>query len=204
LAALASGYSGPECPQCGAHLDLTAIVSGAISCAYCQLQYEAVVFNPPRPRVQVIQLAGTGPEGGAACANHARNAAVTNCTRCGLLICALCDMNLGTGSYCPSCFERMRSDGSLTQAARRYRDWASIGRITLFIGLIGSFMFLSLPGGILAMYYGVKAIKQRREEGRSTAGPVIIIILGVLETVAGLAYLSFLLWSLFNTTKAVP
>ena|SRR5687768_3260348 len=121
------GYRGPGCPHCRVPLPAEEQRTGAIFCAHCWRPFEATAFAAPqRPVAPVAEVVAAGPEGGNACANHAGNAAVTSCQRCGLFICSLCEMNVGTGPYCPSCFDRMRTQGSLQTGVRRYRDYAGM------------------------------------------------------------------------------
>jgi uncharacterized paraquat-inducible protein A len=192
-------YSGPQCPRCGDALTADWIRSGVIPCPVCGRAFEATAFDPPkRKEAAPMEVIAVGPEGANACANHARNAASASCQRCGLLICALCDMNVGTGSYCPACFERLRTEGTL-QAAKRHRDYATIARSAALAGLLFSFFFLGIPAGAVAMYSGIKARKQRREEGRSLVGVTIITLVGLLEILLGIAYIIFLLYALART-----
>src|SRR5688572_16368912 len=110
-------------------------------------------------------------------------------------------MNVGAGSYCPSCFERVRTEGTLQAAARRYRDYATMARTAVIAGLFFSIMFLGLPFGGAAMYYAIQARKQRRDEGRSTAGVTFIMILGLLEMLAGIASFAFLIYSIAESAS---
>lgn len=193
---ITTAYNGPQCPRCNVALTANWIRSGGITCRYCDGGFEATVFEPPqRQELAAMEVTAVGPDGANACANHLRNAATASCQRCGLFICALCDMNVGTGSYCPSCFERARAEGTLT-AARRYRDFATVARSSALAGLIFSFMFLGLPFGAVAMYFGIKARKQRKSEGRSTVGVTLVAVLGMLEILAGLASIAFVIYAI--------
>jgi uncharacterized paraquat-inducible protein A len=196
-------YSGPQCPRCSAPLAAEEIRSGTLICPRCNHRFEATAFNPPQRKqpAAVVEVMTVGPEGANACANHARNAATASCQRCGLFICALCDMNVGTGPFCPACFERVRTEGTLQAAARRYRDYALIARSSVLAGLLFSFMLLGLPFGALGIYYSIKARKQRRDEGRSLTGVTFLMIFAVLEILAGLAIISFLIYAMFARTK---
>lgn len=198
---LSSAPKPAQCPRCGLELLRSQLASGSIDCMDCGVRFEATIFQPPVRPAPVLQTVGTGPAEANQCANHERNAAVTSCQRCGLFICALCNLDLGSGSYCPSCFERMRAEGALAPAAKKYRDYASLARISAVAGLFLSFMFLGIPAGGLAIYYGIRGIKQRRAESQPYAGTVIVIIVGALELFGGLLFISFLLWSLFTTTR---
>ena len=90
----------------------------------------------------------------------------------------------------------MRTEGTLQAAARRYRDYAMMARTSAIVGLLFSFMFLGLPFGAVAFYYAIKARKQRREEGRSLAGVTFVLILGILEILAGIAGVGFIIWAI--------
>lgn len=181
-------YSGPQCPVCTVPLDPTDVRTGNFVCRACGARFEATAFSPREVRHTAVQVVTETPEGvAAACANHARNAAVSSCGRCGLFICALCEMNVGGATYCPSCFDRMRTDGALA-GVTRYRDWASMAVSAAFVGL-----FCNIPVGPFAIYWAIRGIKQRRTEGGGAAGPIIALILGGLETIAGLVFLTLMI-----------
>src|SRR3954470_16522302 len=116
-------YEGPACPRCNARLTKDWIVSGTVTCPDCNKDFNAVAFTPPPEKTVITEVAAAGPELANACANHARNAAVTNCQRCGLFICALCEMDVGSGPFCPACFDRLRTEGTLRGAEQRTRDY---------------------------------------------------------------------------------
>ncbi|HEU4521947.1 MAG TPA: hypothetical protein VFT12_08095 [Thermoanaerobaculia bacterium] len=196
----ATAYEGPECPRCEATLPVASLRSGVITCPACQRPFEATAFQPPQRRPQITTIVGaTGPEGANACATHARNAAVTSCQRCGLFICSLCDMNVGLGSYCPSCFDRLRNEGALPAVATKYRDFASMARLTAIVGIL--FWFAWPLVGALAVYYAGKGRKQRRDEGRSSVGMFVVASIGLLEILGGLAMYGFFVWALFQGAK---
>jgi uncharacterized paraquat-inducible protein A len=195
-------YEGPSCPRCHARLTADWIQSGTIICPDCNKAFEATAFRPPQPRLEVVSVAAAlTPEGANACANHARNAAVTNCVRCGLFICALCNMDVGTGPHCPSCFDRLRSDDALSPAATRYRDYASMARIAMIAGIFFSFIFMGIPFAAVSLYYARRGFKQLRDEGRSKIGLIVIIIFDLLEIVAGVVWIAFLIVALTKVKK---
>ena len=192
-------YDGPQCPHCGTTFSPAMYRNGEVACESCGRTFEATVFEPPERKVSVAAAGTVGPEGGTACANHPGNAAVTSCQRCGLLICALCDMNVGAGSFCPSCFDRVRADGTLKPIVNTYRDYGSLAHLAALGGLL---MFCAAPAlGPLAIYYARKAIKVRRELGRSTASMIVVIVLGVLELLGALAMAGFLIWAIITRAK---
>lgn len=198
----ATVYTGPQCPRCSFPLRPEAIQTGSILCPHCDRLFEATVFTPPaRKAVGVIaEVVGIGPEGTNACANHARNAATASCQRCGLFICALCDMNVGTGSYCPACFERVRTEGTLQAAARRYRDYASMARTSVIVGLFFSILFFGLPFGAAGIYFSIRGRRQRREEGRSGAGMTALLIVAILEVLGGIAAIGVIIYAMLESS----
>lgn len=196
--AIALAYAGPQCPRCGVLIPPASRRNGDVTCEICGGPYEATVFDAPeRPVARAIEtVVVAGPAGANACANHAGNAATTSCARCGLFICSLCDMNLGAGSYCPSCFDRVRIEGTLPTVATRYRDWASIARLTAVVGLI---MYFAWPFvGALALFFGVKGMRQRKEQGRTRIGMAIVMLLAIGEIVAGIALYGFFVWAMIK------
>jgi ribosomal protein L37AE/L43A len=193
-------YEGPSCPRCGARLTADWIHTGIVRCPDCDRDFEAMAFKPPARSLRVERVAETGPIEANACANHARNAAGTNCGRCGLFICALCNMDVGTGPYCPSCFDRLRSEDALQPATTRYRDYASMARICMFAGLF-FFVFIGLPFAPVSLYYARKGFKQLRAEGRSIVGLVIVVIIASLELLAGLAMVIITIYAFAKVRK---
>jgi uncharacterized paraquat-inducible protein A len=195
-------YEGPACPRCHARLTADWIHSGTVICPDCNKPFEATAFRPPERRLEVVSVAAAlTPEGANACANHARNAAVTNCVRCGLFICALCNMDVGTGPHCPSCFDRLRADEALSPAATRYRDYVSMARIAMLAGLFFSFMLLGIPFAAVSLFYARKGFKQLRDEGRSKIGLVIIIIVAILELTVGIVLIAVMIVALTKVKK---
>jgi uncharacterized paraquat-inducible protein A len=185
-------YEGPSCPRCHARLTADWIQSGTITCPDCSKPFEATAFRPVPRRIEIVSVAAAlTPDGANACANHARNAAVTSCGRCGLFICALCNMDVGTGPYCPSCFDRLRADDALQPAVMRYRDYASMARVSMIAGLF--FIFIGILFGSVSIHYARRGFKQLREDGRSTVGLVIIVIVAVLEILVSVALIGFMI-----------
>ncbi len=186
-------YPGPQCPLCNVALPNDDIRSGAIICQSCGGSFEATAFTPPEKKLRIVEVAVTGPEGANACANHARNAAVTSCERCGLFICSLCEMNLGDGPMCPSCFERARAEEKLHggAAAGRIRDYASMAKLAMVFAILIVYI-LGIPLGILAIVYARKAIRQRREIGDSVVSMYVVMVLSSLAILGGISFITLM------------
>jgi len=181
-------YQGPECPRCHSRLTADWIRTGIVRCPDCNRDFESTAFTPPTRRLRVEHVA-TGPVEANACANHGRNAAVTSCQRCGLLICALCDMNVGAGSYCPLCFDRVRAEGSVPGLAGKTRDYGAMARVSAIAGFLFLFMFIAPVLGIMALVYQAKGRKQQRARGDKpwTVGAVVLMAFAILEIAGGVA-----------------
>jgi len=185
-------YSGPRCPFCAMPLTNDLIRTGLITCPTCRNDFEATAFTPPTRQTRIVEMAVVGPEGANACANHARNAAVTSCERCGLFICSLCEMNIGEGSFCPNCFQRARSEGTMQTTVTRMRDYASMAKMSAVLGIFMFALTLGVLFGPLAMYYSRKGLKQRREDNDPTYSMHITMVLGALELIGGIIYIGSL------------
>ena len=170
--------------------------NGPTSCQYCRRAFEATVFEAHEHQHEAVQVAAATPDGAAtACANHPGNAAVTSCRRCGLFICALCDMNVGDGSFCPLCFDRAHAEGSLRGAAKRRADYAMLARVAVLLGLMPC--FYGVPSA-LGVWWAAKGISQRRREGASAAGMIFALILAILQLLAMAAFVGFMIYAIIQ------
>lgn len=194
---LSNQYDGPRCPRCNEKLTSDWVRSGIIRCPDCSRTFEATAFNPPTRRLRVAEVATAGPDAVNVCANHARNVATTSCARCGLFICALCDMNTGAGSYCPSCFDRLRVEGKV--GGNRRRAYPAMARMSAVAGIFFTFMFIGPLFGILSMYYNHKARQDRNAAGEQpawTAGMIVVEVLALLVFFGGAVFDGFLIFAM--------
>jgi uncharacterized paraquat-inducible protein A len=185
-------YVGPQCPRCRAALP-DGLHDGANVCLTCLGDFEARVFHPPQRSARVLQLAHSGPEGGVSCANHARNAAVAACDRCGLLICSLCQLDVEGGKLCPSCFERLSQEETSDTTRTRFRDYGSLAGIWAIGGLFLSAFLLGIPLGIISIYYCIKAFRHR--ESRSS---LLFVIFALLLAIVDIFFSISILVTLFR------
>jgi uncharacterized paraquat-inducible protein A len=143
--------------------------------------------------VVVPSIAGFGPEGGAPCARHARNQADAACSRCGQFMCALCKIDADGKTYCPPCFERLSSEGSVAGGAMRVKNYAGYAAACL----LGSWflMFVSPITGSLGVYFCIQGIKDKRarNEKDGVARLYVMLVFCALAVLGGLAFLALLL-----------
>jgi len=187
-----SSYEGVLCPHCGARLPQSRLETGEVVCTFCNGQYEGVAFTPPVRKARVKHIAESGPGGSAACARHERNAAAANCERCGNFMCNLCRIDTDGMALCPSCFERLSDEGALPSSLKSFKNYSGMAGSMAAAGIL--LLLLAPIFGPAAIFYGVKAFKQKREMGERDGKIMLylIMILAVLETIFGIVLIAAL------------
>lgn len=186
-------WSGPVCPKCGAALDPQMLAGEDQVCQECLHPFLMTRFAPPERRVVVRRLEEAGPEGAVPCAVHAGNAAVGNCTRCGVFQCELCRIAIDGQELCPSCFDRLTAEGALSSARTVVRDFRSLA---LFTGLAGLLLAcFGLLTGPLTLYFAARASRQRRQwqERGGEVSIALAVVMGLAQIGLSLFVLSTLI-----------
>lgn len=180
-------YAGMACPRCRRSLRHETLRSGEQTCPSCNGLFEAVRFDPVELRVVVPDIAGVGPEGAAPCARHARNQAEAACSRCGQFMCSLCRIDADQKSYCPGCFDRLSTEGSIASSVTRVRNYAGWAALCC----LGAFFCLGPLSSPLGVYFCVKGLKDKRSRGETdgTVGLVVMMVICILAF--GLGVLQF-------------
>jgi hypothetical protein len=183
-----------RCPRCRKPIALSAIGNGIMRCPECGGGFEAVRFHPPSREAAVPQMADGGIETAQPCAVHLRNAAVANCERCGAFMCSLCRIDVDGRTLCPKCFERLSAEGAIGSTRTTFRDYRGLASATAVAGCLISILGFIL--GPLAIYYGVKALKQKKSMGETDgiAGIWVAMVIGGLVTAGGLFFIGFLIF----------
>jgi len=185
-----SPYGGPACPFCGAALDPEDRRAGPQACLHCANSFEATPLSPPSLYRPPLALAEAGPAGGTPCAVHAGNAAVGNCARCGLFLCALCRIEVSSQEYCAACFDRLTAERNGLPGLRA--SFVDLAGLALFCGLVGFLLsvFGVLTGPLTLVLTGF-AVRQRRRGDEGGGWPAIVIAagLGIAEVVIGVFFL---------------
>ena len=180
------------CPRCGVAIDPGSIVSGMQTCRLCRGRFEAVRFDPPAVDTSVPRLSESGPGGGQPCPAHPGNAASLHCSRCGVFACALCRIETDGKVLCPPCFERLADAGELPSLLATYRDYGRSQALLAMLGLV--IPFFGPVAGPASMYYGTKALEQRRRMGEEErrASVWALYALAAAEAVGGLALFAWI------------
>lgn len=128
------------CPRCGRSAPLES-GSGSAVCRTCRQDFLYLRLNP-RPEPGPVAMPATA--GTAACAKHARNAAVASCERCGAFVCDFCRIQGDARSLCPGCFDRLAASGELASARNLIRNDGAqalgYGIIALIFPFFGFFL----------------------------------------------------------------
>ena len=198
-------YRGPACPFCELPLDPAALAPGEQSCPRCGKPFAASPFVPPDPApLAVVSVAAAGPDGAVPCARHAGNAAVATCNRCGVFMCELCRVEIDGRELCPDCFDRLSAEGVLPSARSQLRNYRGIA---LSLGIGGCLVYcFGLICGPLAIYFSVRALRQRRELGEREGMPTIVaaILLGLAQIVISLSVIGIIVYTLVHGGKLFP
>jgi hypothetical protein len=181
MALKARAYLGPECPRCRGALDVERMSAGEQRCPSCGASFLASPFRPPEMKLRVGSVAEAGPEGAVPCARHSGNAAVGNCTRCGVFMCNLCKIEIEGQELCPSCFDRLSAEGGLSSAQTRIRDFRGMALSLGILGLL--FSCFGLITGPLTLYFVAQAVRQKRmwNERGGTPSLIAASLLGVVQ-----------------------
>src|SRR5688500_12609221 len=140
-----------RCPRCRQQIDAAAIqTSENAACPACGREFKAVRFNPPERAAALPRLVTGTLDAGQPCANHPRNAAVTSCQRCGSFMCALCRIDVDGRTLCPTCFDRLSTEGSLQSTRTTFRDYSGLASVSATAGCL--LMILGLLFGPLTIY----------------------------------------------------
>ncbi len=195
------GYAGTSCPRCRALVRHEDVRTGEQACRTCRGLFEAVRFDPVKPVVAVPVLAGVGPEGGAPCARHARNQAVASCGRCGQFMCSLCRIDAEGKAYCPPCFDRLSSEGSIPGGAMRLRNWGGIAGACLVASYF--MLFIAPIVGTAGVYFCAKGIgdKRKRNERDGVARLYFLMAFNLLSVVAGVGMYAVMLGAAVSAGK---
>lgn len=177
-------YTGPECPRCGGYLDLDHLQAGEQRCPRCGGLFLGTAFRAPEIRERVGTIAEAGPEGAVPCARHAGNAAVGNCTRCGVFMCALCRIEIEGQELCPGCFDRLSREGVLASATTRVRDYRGMALTLGVLGLPMAAIF-GLLSGLIVFFFVAQAFRQKRQWNEQ--GGVVSLVLAALLGLGHLA-----------------
>ncbi|HXO42937.1 MAG TPA: hypothetical protein VN999_15920 [Thermoanaerobaculia bacterium] len=189
----ARAETAPACPHCGAPLLVELMAAGEQRCVACTRPFEAVPFSPPVVRVVVRSVAEAGPDGAVACALHPGNAAVANCSRCGVFMCGLCRVQIDGRELCPACFDRLAAEGALPSARSHFRNYRGLA-LLMSLGGCMTYTFGVLTGPV-TIYFAIQAQRQRRrlQESDGRLAVIFAMTLGVMQIAGGLWILAMLL-----------
>jgi hypothetical protein len=174
-----------ECPKCR-----TPLFDGVFNqpdlapCPACGAPVQVEVFPAffrkiaPGQNAQAVLV-----EGESSCFYHPQKKAVRPCDSCGRFLCALCDCELNSQHFCPSCLETGKSKGkikSLENQRTRY-DTIALGLAIAPI-LIFYFTLITAP---MALYVAIRYWKAPQSIVRRSRVRLILAIIIALLEIAG-------------------
>ena len=179
------GYTGPSCPKCSHEFRPGVLDSRTHTCPRGSIRFDAIRYSPAEVRIDVTQLAG-GPDTDTPCSRHEGNSAVASCNRCGKFICGLCRTEADGQVFCPSCFDRLTSEGDLASTASRLRNWAGLASTMGFVSLLTLGMLI-VPA-LLGIYFSIRGIrdKRARDEPDGIVGLYITLVILSMLAVLGI------------------
>jgi hypothetical protein len=116
------------CPACRTELGIEPGTEEVMAaCPSCAAPIEAyflpAFFRPVEAGASATPLADAAE---SSCFYHPQKQAARVCDGCGRMICALCDVDLGSGHLCPACIASGRKKGQLTTLEGRRMRYDSI------------------------------------------------------------------------------
>lgn len=179
----APAFAMMRCPRCGRELQLEQLKTDpAFICPLCSRSFELVRFETRAPEVRQPRHVGGTIEASQPCAVHARNAAVATCDRCGAFMCELCRIDVDGRTLCPGCFDRLAAGDSLESTRTTFRDYAGMAFTSALVGFVFSALFFWVAFAPLAIYYGIRALKQKKAMGE-TDGKILVWVSMLLAVV---------------------
>ncbi len=170
------------CTKCLSPLELPGDASYQQTvCLRCSAELEywllPALFRP--------QASGSAPRaavaGQAACFNHAGRKAVVECEGCGRFLCGLCDIEVRGRHWCPSCFEKKRTDGTLSHLPDRLTRYDRIALALTLLPMLfccgPSLITVPIAFFVVAKYWSAPG--SERASVRNTM--LVSIILGVAQ-----------------------
>lgn len=94
-----------NCPRCGIPLERQVFNTPEMTnCPSCEVPLMVEAF-PALLKDQAVSSNAPVIDNESGCFFHPQKRAVISCGMCGRFICSLCDIQIGGGHICPSCFE---------------------------------------------------------------------------------------------------
>jgi uncharacterized RDD family membrane protein YckC len=191
-----------RCPRCqGAVLEIAPTSNEFTRCTQCFTAFQVEAFpallrqSEPQPDAELVLL-----EGESACFYHADKKALLPCHTCGRFLCTLCDCEISSGHYCPSCLEAGVTKGKITNLESRRTKQDSIA-LSLAIApmLIFYFTIVTAPA---ALYMAIKHWNSPRSVIHRTKGRLVLaMIVASLQIVGWIAIVVFVIWALSVATN---
>jgi len=145
-----------QCTKCGTPLAENQINQRELTlCAGCGARIQADVFPALfRPQAPGREGEALLVDNEASCFFHPKKKAVLPCEACGRFLCALCDCELQSQHFCPSCLETGRQKGKIKRLEYQRMRYDSVAlALAICPLLIFYFTILTAP---IALYVALR------------------------------------------------
>jgi hypothetical protein len=186
-----------RCNNCRALLPTEVVNARAQQCPSCRTSVRVQAYPALLRRdLGPAPIKRVADANDSACYYHDNRRAERECTSCGRFVCALCDIELGEDTLCPSCLERHMKDKSLARLDFGRTRWDRVNTSLAAFGLLSfsciPIVFITAPAAI-----GI-AIKHRATPlsifPRSRAGLWLGAGAAALELVAYVGFIGLMLF----------
>ncbi len=181
------------CPQC--HSPLAAAYYNTldlIRCPSCQAPIMIDVFPAAYRGPQPVQAGDALVDDQASCFYHPQKKAVIPCDHCGRFLCALCDVEIGSGHLCPTCLSTGKKKGKIINLERHRVLYDSTALKLAWMPIIT--IWFTLFTAPLALYLAIRHWKSPTSIVRRTKIRFILAIvfssLQILAWILGITYLA--------------
>lgn len=143
------------CPSCKAPFDSKYYNSGYfISCPVCAKAVRVDVF-PALIRPAVIRRGeNVLEEGQSSCFYHSAKNAETICDGCGRFLCGLCDIEIASKHFCPSCIESGKKKGKMPALKNEHTRYDKMALALAAVSLlIWPLSFATAPASLIISLY---------------------------------------------------
>ncbi len=145
-----------KCLKCDKNIPDEIISEGEIQCPDCNSKISCTIFPANFQHVEKgINPEKVNSENDASCYYHSDKSAVSACAKCGVYICALCNIEITEENLCPKCFNKSKNDYNLLQMSTVMHDEIAFNTVALSI-LMWPLMFITAPCVIVYSIWGFK------------------------------------------------
>ncbi len=145
-----------KCLKCEKNIPSESVDNGNIICPNCNAKFLCTLFPAYSQNISKgINADNLDSANDASCYYHSDKVAVSACAKCGVYICALCDIRITEEHLCPKCFNKNKNDITLLQMQTTMYDEIAFNIVAISM-LIWPLMFITAPCMIIYSIWNFK------------------------------------------------